>query len=111
MNEILLSSITLHELESRFETIVEKSIKNALNRGVAAASEKIDTELVDISSACQILGLAKPTVYALVSKRSIVSYKRGKKLYFNRSELIQWIQNGRRVSASELHLQAKLLAK
>lgn len=52
--------------------------------------------LVGIDDACRIIQKAKPTIYALVRKGLLPSYKKGKKLYFYEDELLKWIENGRR---------------
>ena len=52
-------------------------------------------EIVFLEEAMQITGLAKPTIYAKTSKGEIPHYKRSRKLYFKRSELMQWIEAGK----------------
>jgi excisionase family DNA binding protein len=47
-------------------------------------------ELLTISEASQLLKLAIPTIYSKVSKNEIPVNKQGKKLYFYKSELIEW---------------------
>lgn len=48
-------------------------------------------ELLSISQAAGYLNLAKQTLYGFTSKGKIPHLKRGKKLYFKRSELNKWI--------------------
>ncbi|MBC6606262.1 helix-turn-helix domain-containing protein [Hymenobacter sp. BT188] len=57
-------------------------------------------ELGNIELACEILRLSKPRVYALVSSRSIPVMKRGGRLTFSRSELIEYLKGGSRVVAA-----------
>jgi excisionase family DNA binding protein len=49
-----------------------------------------------IELAQEVTRLSKPRIYALVSERGIPHAKRGNKLYFNRADLLAWINNGRR---------------
>lgn len=58
---------------------------------------------IGIDEACKLIGKAKPTVYTLVRKRILPSYKNGKKLYFFRNELLEWIENGRRKTMAEIN--------
>ncbi len=58
---------------------------------------------IGIDEACKLIGKAKPTVYTLVRKRILPSYKSGKKLYFFRDELLEWIENGRRKTMAEIN--------
>lgn len=61
---------------------------------------------IGIDEACNIIGKAKPTVYALVRKRLIPCYKNGKKLYFFEDELLAWIESGRKKTVQEIEQQA-----
>lgn len=62
---------------------------------------------IGIEEACQIIGKAKPTVYALVRKRMIPCYKNGKKLYFFEDELLEWIAKGKKKTLSEIESEAE----
>ena len=62
---------------------------------------------IDIEEACQIIGKAKPTVYALVRKRMIPCYKNGKKLYFFEDELLEWISKGKKKTLYEIECDAQ----
>ncbi len=57
--------------------------------------------LVGIDDACRIIQKAKPTIYALVRKGLLPSYKKGKKLYFYEDELLEWIEDGRRNTSGQ----------
>lgn len=57
--------------------------------------------LVEIDDACRIIRKAKPTIYALVRKGLLPSYKKGKKLYFYEDELLAWIENGRKNTSEQ----------
>ncbi len=62
---------------------------------------------IDIKEACQIIGKAKPTIYALVRKRMIPCYKSGKKLYFFEDELLEWISKGKKKTLQEIESEAE----
>lgn len=51
---------------------------------------------IGIEDACRIIQKAKPTIYALVRKGLLPSYKRGKKLFFFEEELLEWIAKGKK---------------
>lgn len=106
MNEIVLTSIKINELEILIENSVSKAL---IQCGVAHKTEPIETEpdILDIRQASKFLNLAVPTIYGLVSRRALISYKQSKKLYFKRSELLQWIQSGKRSSLAEIQANAK----
>jgi len=83
------------ELEA---TIFEIFTKMNLSTSTEEAAEILT---VDEAAAC--LKLARQTVYGLVSKRAIPHYKRNKRLYFKRSELLAWIDEGKQSTRSEMN--------
>ena len=73
-----------------------------------AISEKPKTDRIfDIGEAASYCRLSKPTLYALVSQRSIPFSKKGKRLYFSEGELIDWIKQGRKKTQTELAQEAE----
>ena len=68
-------------------------------------ADELANELA-IELAIELTGLAKPTIYGLVSERKIPHSKRGKKLYFSRKELLVWLTNGKRKKQDEIANEA-----
>jgi excisionase family DNA binding protein len=62
---------------------------------------------IGIEEACQLIGKAKPTVYALVRKRLLPCYKNGKKLYFFEDELLEWISKGKKKTLLEIESEVE----
>lgn len=50
--------------------------------------------LLDIVQAAELLHIQKQTLYGYVSKKIVPFHKRGGKLFFFKSELIQWVKSG-----------------
>ena len=68
---------------------ISKAIRNELRCYFEQQEEKErEDEIGGIELAIELTGLAKPTIYGLVSERKIPHSKRGKKLYFSRKELL-----------------------
>ena len=63
-------------------------------------------ELLSISQAAKFLNLSVPTLYSKVSRKEIPVNKQGKRLYFYKAELAQWIKAGRKKTAAELQQEA-----
>lgn len=59
--------------------------------------------LLSLKEAAGFLKLAPQTIYGFTSKRLIPFLKRGKKLYFKRAELEQWLEAGKKKSISEMN--------
>jgi excisionase family DNA binding protein len=59
-------------------------------------------EVLTFDEAAQFLGLSKSYLYKLTSGRSIPYYKpQGKKCYFSKIELMEWILQNRQTPKSE----------
>jgi excisionase family DNA binding protein len=58
-------------------------------------------EIFNVTETAKFLGLAKQTVYQLVSRNAIPVMKRAGKLYFSRQEIEKWLKANRRISAAE----------
>jgi excisionase family DNA binding protein len=77
-------------------------------------SQGINTkEVLNFQEACQFLELSQSHMYKLTSAGSIPHYKpNGKKLYFKRSELENWLLRNRSLAQDELdHKAADFLIK
>ena len=86
---------------------ISKAIRNELRNYFEQQEEKErEDEIGGIELALELTGLAKPTIYSLVSTRKIPHSKRGKKLYFSRRELLEWLTTGRRKTQDEIAEEA-----
>ncbi len=63
-------------------------------------------ELLTVSQAASLLNLAVPTLYSKVCRQEIPVNKQGKRLYFYRAELEDWIRSGRKQTATEIKAEA-----
>lgn len=68
----------------------------------APESEDEEERLLNVREAARYLGDAVATLYGRTSKNEIPFYKRGKKVYFKKSELLAWIEEGRVKSHSQI---------
>lgn len=68
---------------------------------------------IGIEDACRIIQKAKPTIYALVRKGLLPSYKGGKKLFFFEEELLEWIAKGKKKTILDIRaeMEADLYSK
>lgn len=64
-------------------------------------TSKVQKEILSIEECGSLLNLARQTIYGLCSRRGIPFYKRNKRLYFKRSELLAWIEEGRKKTQVE----------
>ncbi|WP_276133053.1 helix-turn-helix domain-containing protein [Polluticoccus soli] len=59
-------------------------------------------EVLTIQYAAELLSLSVPTIYGLVSRKDIPYSKKGKRLYFSRLDLLDWIKSGRHKTNTEI---------
>jgi excisionase family DNA binding protein len=59
-------------------------------------------ELLTIEGAAELLKLSVATIYTKVCKNEIPVNKQGKRLYFYRAELLDWIKSGRIKTNAEI---------
>jgi excisionase family DNA binding protein len=98
MDKLILSSLT----EAEIKKLVTEGVREALGSSEYKQNPANQSEYVEIDEACKILMKSKPTIYSLVCKKEIPHYKRGKRLYFKRSELLEWLMQGRRKTIEEI---------
>ena len=82
-----------------------------LKRLLIEKQEQTPTEhpeqLLTIQQASELLNLTVPTMYSKVSKGELPVMKRGKRLYFSRAELMDYIKEGRKKSNAEIEAEAE----
>lgn len=64
--------------------------------------QKAEDQLFSIGEAAQFLNLSVATLYSKVSRNEIPVFKKGKRLYFSKSELTAWIETGKMLTNEEL---------
>lgn len=88
----MMSSIIILDERSFFEKL-RKTIREEIN---LVLSEDRTPNVGPIELAMKVTGLKKNTIYSMVSKKEIPYYKNGKKLYFKKDELVEWILKERK---------------
>ena len=64
-------------------------------------------QLLDVQQAAEFLNLSVPTVYSKVSRGELPVMKRGKKLHFSNTELMQYLKVGRKLTNLEIEKEAE----
>jgi excisionase family DNA binding protein len=59
-------------------------------------------EILTVNEAAEFLNLETSYVYQLTSKRLIPFYRPGRKLYFKKSDLVDWISKHRQATVTEV---------
>lgn len=91
--------------QAELETLIQCTVRQALSEQVSNAKESVN-EILSVEQAGRFLNLAKQTLYGFTSKNEIPFFKRGKKLYFRKSELEQWLTEGKQRTLKETSKEA-----
>ncbi|HEU4790335.1 MAG TPA: helix-turn-helix domain-containing protein [Flavobacterium sp.] len=67
----------------------------------------LEEELLTIDGASRLLNLSVSTIYTKVCKNEIPVNKQGKRLYFYRTELLNWIKSGRVKTITEIQKETE----
>ncbi|TKC00178.1 helix-turn-helix domain-containing protein [Pedobacter cryophilus] len=89
--------LQLHEKLNNIEQIL-------LNQEKSTPQED---QILNIQQAAELIKLSVPTIYGLVQRSAIPVSKQGKRLYFSKDELINWIKLGRKKTAQEINEEAE----
>ena len=81
---------------------ITENIKKAMNYS-NSSSEDI---FMNIDETAKLIDLSKPTIYGLVHQIKIPFHKKGKRLYFLKSEILAWLKSGKHQTQSELEDKA-----
>jgi excisionase family DNA binding protein len=97
-------------MENPFEIILARldHIENLI-KGI----QKIDnpklqehtSEIMTLIQVAEYMSISKSTLYGLTAQREIPHFKRGKKIYFKKSELDQWITSNRVKTRKEIEME------
>lgn len=107
--EQVFFNLPLSELEPIFKRWI-KEAQDELEPKAYNSQNKVEG-LLTVQEAANFLNLSKPTIYSKVSKRELPFMKRGKRLYFSKSELLEYIKEGRRQTATEIKLEVNTYLK
>lgn len=97
-------------MENPFELIMDKlsniesMLKKIQQKEIAST---VSTEILDITQAADYLHLSKSTLYGLTARRGLPHFKRGKRLYFKKGELNEWMTQNKVYSQEEIEKQAE----
>jgi excisionase family DNA binding protein len=93
----------IHQKLNKIEILLTE-LKQQNESTVTATEEKEGT--IDVEQAAVVLNITVPYLYVLTSKKKVPHMKKGRKLYFFRSELIEYLESGKQKTVNDI--QAKV---
>jgi excisionase family DNA binding protein len=91
-------------MENPFDLLFEKldRIEKAIQKLNLKNSVVPADQSMNISEVANYIKAAKSTIYGLTHKNTIPYYKLGKKLYFKKSEIDEWINSKKRKTKNDI---------
>lgn len=96
-------------MENPFELIIRKlDTIESLLRNISVPGKQVVpvAEVFNLNEASEYVSLSKSAIYKKTSERNIPHFKKGKKLYFKRSELDEWLTENKISTNAEIEIQA-----
>jgi len=93
----------------QLSNLIQSSVRKVLKEIPPQKVESTDQpeQLLTIQEAAKFLSLTVPTIYSKVSKGELPVMKRSKRLYFSRTELLEYLKEGRKKSNAEIEAEAE----
>lgn len=105
MQQTVLISMPLAQLQ----TLIIDSVNACLDvRYIPIKNNCIENDIIEIDEAANITKYSKPAIYAYI-KRGQIPYIRatGRKILFSKKALEDWLQQGRKLTLSEIQRQSE----
>lgn len=86
--------------------VLAEQITENIKKAIQPSESSTDETFMTIEETAQLINLAKSSVYGLVHQKKIPFNKVGKKLYFSKPEILQWINSGKQNTKSDIEAKA-----
>ena len=98
-----METLTFDQLHNAVAMLTKevRELKRMLIEKQEQAPTEQPEQLLTIEEAAKFLRLAVPTIYSKVSRGELPVMKQGKRLYFSRTELMEYVKAGRKKSNAE----------
>ncbi|MCY1719585.1 helix-turn-helix domain-containing protein [Prolixibacteraceae bacterium Z1-6] len=100
MKDLLLSPIPITDFEALITTAVEKAFRSRLIEQKNHEGDSYHEKLMNPEQLRNYLpeSPARQTIYGWVNNRMIPFEKHGSRLFFRKSSIDEWLENGRQMS-------------
>lgn len=92
-------------IEARLSNI-ENLILDLKHTPTATGNQPDSKQLLNVKEAAKFLNLSAQTIYLMVSRGDIPVNKKNHRLYFLKSELTDWIKQGRKLTNDEIEKES-----
>jgi excisionase family DNA binding protein len=100
MEKITFTQLTEEDLREMIRQELTDFFKDKI---CSKAESQKDGEYLNVTQAAEFLGLTKQTIYFYIKTAILPSYKFGKRVFFKKSEILEYIGKLRRKSKDEIN--------
>ena len=104
---MIIIQLNSEQLSDLVQSSVRMALKETKTQSLMTSQNAIPQRLMNIKEAAKFLNVAIQTLYTKVSKNEIPHMKRGKRLYFDGQELMQYLREGKKKTVSEIEAEAE----
>jgi excisionase family DNA binding protein len=104
-----MPTLTFDELSLAITLIKDKviSIEQTLHSFNTPGKNDSQSDFFTVKEAAEFLHISTSTIYRLVNNRSLPFHKQGRRLYFFKRELINWIEGNKSVNLQKIEADAE----
>ena len=102
---MIIVQLNSEQLSNLIQSSVRKALKETPPQTVEPTEQP--EQLLTIQEAAEFLSLTVPTMYSKVSKGELPVMKQGKRLYFSRAELLDYLKAGHKKTNAEIEQDAE----
>lgn len=93
MENVVFTQLSIPEIRQLFRQELETYFANQKQGNTTQPEPE---QLLTVQQAAELLNLSVPTLYGYTQRAEIPVCKRGKRLYFSKQSLFEWIKDGRK---------------
>ncbi|MBI5538923.1 MAG: helix-turn-helix domain-containing protein [Bacteroidia bacterium] len=101
MENLVFTQLSVQEVRN----MLREEVKKALKESPQLQGNQLP-EYLTIQELSEMINLAVPSIYGMVHRKQIPYVKRGKKLIFEKSQIEEWLKNGRHKTKQEIDIEA-----
>lgn len=108
MENVIFTQLSIPELRQLFRQELETYFATQKQGNT---NQPEPEQLLTVQQAAELLNLSVPTLYGYTQRAEIPVCKRGKRLYFSKQSLFEWIKDGRKKTLAETASEAETYLK
>ena len=108
MENVIFTQLSIPEIRQLFRQELETYF---VTQKQGNTNQPEPEQLLTVQQAAELLNLSVPTLYGYTQRAEIPVCKRGKRLYFSKQSLFEWIKDGRKKTLAETASEAETYLK